>query len=117
MITNPTPWRMDGETIRDADGHVVISALNPCGMATRRRIVRAVNDLSLADEVRPNREAQCDRDAKATESSAGMGGVEYWQTMQIGAERSGGGRAEAKRETSRAAVAPNRAESLNRRNA
>ena len=40
---NPEPWYIDGQTIRDANGYVVVSAINPCGMATRRRIVRAVN--------------------------------------------------------------------------
>ena len=43
---NPTPWRIDGQTVRDADGNVVVSAINPCGMATRRRIVKAVNELA-----------------------------------------------------------------------
>ena len=42
---HPTPWRLEGETIRDANGDVVISALNPCGMATRLLIVKAVNAL------------------------------------------------------------------------
>lgn len=41
---NPTPWRLEGETIRDANGDVVVSALNPCGIATRERIVQAVNE-------------------------------------------------------------------------
>ena len=41
---SPTPWRIDGQTIRDADGVVVMSALNPASMATRRLIVEAVNE-------------------------------------------------------------------------
>ena len=30
-------------TVRDAEGRVIISALNPCNMTERRQIVRAVN--------------------------------------------------------------------------
>lgn len=46
---NPRPWRLDGVTIRDAFGGVVMSAINPANMDTRRLIVRAVNALD-ADE-------------------------------------------------------------------
>lgn len=42
-LSSPLPWRIDGQCIRDADGLVVISAINPCGMAARLRIVEAVN--------------------------------------------------------------------------
>ena len=41
--TNPTPWELVGQTIRDANGDVVVSAINPCGMETRKMIVAAVN--------------------------------------------------------------------------
>ena len=41
----PRPWRLDGATIRDAEGGVVVSALNPAGMGARRLIVKAVNGL------------------------------------------------------------------------
>ena len=44
MISHPTPWRIEGDTIRDAAGGVVVSALNPCNMSTRRKIVDAVNE-------------------------------------------------------------------------
>ena len=44
MSANPTPWHIEGETIRDRDGGVVVSAINPCGMSTRRMIVDAVNE-------------------------------------------------------------------------
>ena len=47
MAENPTPWHLVGQTIRDAAGYVVVSALNPCGMATRQLIVDAVNSSSL----------------------------------------------------------------------
>ena len=45
---HPTPWRIEGQTIRDRDGYVVVSAINPCNMSTRRQIVDAVNSSSLA---------------------------------------------------------------------
>ena len=48
MAEHPTPWHLVGQTIRDAAGYVVVSALNPCGMATRQLIVDAVNSSSLA---------------------------------------------------------------------
>ena len=41
---SPTPWRLHGQTIRDAEGVVVMSALNPADMTTRRLIVEAVNE-------------------------------------------------------------------------
>lgn len=37
------PLYLDGATVRDASGRVVISALNPCTMEERREIVAAVN--------------------------------------------------------------------------
>ena len=40
---SPTPWRLVGQTIRDAEGAVVMSAFNPADMETRRLIVDAVN--------------------------------------------------------------------------
>lgn len=40
---NPTPWELVGQTIRDANGDVVVSAINPCDMKTRKMIVAAVN--------------------------------------------------------------------------
>jgi len=40
---HPTPWHLQGYTIRDAEGGVVVSAIAPCNMATRRQIVDAVN--------------------------------------------------------------------------
>lgn len=40
---NPTPWELVGQTIRDANGDVVVSAINPCDMETRKMIVAAVN--------------------------------------------------------------------------
>ena len=46
MSEHPTPWHMDGTAIRDRDGFVVVSALNPCGMSTRLMIVEAVNEYS-----------------------------------------------------------------------
>lgn len=42
-LSSPLPWRIDGQCIRDADGLVVVGAINPCGMAARLRIVEAVN--------------------------------------------------------------------------
>ena len=41
---SPRPWRLEGETIRDKDGGVVVSAINPANMPTRELIVRAVNE-------------------------------------------------------------------------
>ena len=51
---SPRPWRVeDSDTIRDAEGCVVVSALNPCNRATRRLIVAAVNERDrLRDIVR-----------------------------------------------------------------
>lgn len=40
----PRPWRLDGETIRDRENGVVMSAINPANMETRSLIVRAVNE-------------------------------------------------------------------------
>ena len=42
------PLYIDGATVRDATGRVIISALNPCTMAERRQIVRAVNGSAAA---------------------------------------------------------------------
>ena len=50
----PRPWRLEGEAIRDAEGGVVVSALNPANKETRALIVRAVNgreDLLKAREM------------------------------------------------------------------
>lgn len=47
---HPTPWRIQGYAIRDANGYVVVSALNPCDMATRREIVEAVNERAKREE-------------------------------------------------------------------
>lgn len=41
---SPTPWRLDGRTIRDAEGDVVVSTFSPANMETRRLIVEAVNE-------------------------------------------------------------------------
>jgi len=40
----PRPWRLEGEAIRDREGGVVMSAINPANMETRALIVRAVNE-------------------------------------------------------------------------
>jgi len=40
----PRPWHIEGETIRDREGGVVMSAINPANMETRSLIVRAVNE-------------------------------------------------------------------------
>ena len=37
------PVRLEGHTIRDANGRVIVSALNPCNDAERRQIVKALN--------------------------------------------------------------------------
>lgn len=37
------PLRLEGHTIWDADGRVIVSALNPCNDKERRQIVDAVN--------------------------------------------------------------------------
>ena len=37
------PLRLDGNTIRDAEGRVIVSAINPCTPDERRQIVEAVN--------------------------------------------------------------------------
>ena len=53
MPASPRPWKLAGNTIWDADGGVVVSALSPCDRATRRLIVDAVNDRDhLRDLVR-----------------------------------------------------------------
>lgn len=59
-IPAPRPWRIDGQAIRDREGGVVVSALNPASMATRRLIVEAVNGYQrqLAEAVREMRAAQ-----------------------------------------------------------
>ena len=43
QLPAPRPWRIEGQAIRDREGGVVVSALNPASMATRRLIVEAVN--------------------------------------------------------------------------
>ena len=40
----PRPWHIEGETIRDRENGVVMSAINPANMETRSLIVRAVNE-------------------------------------------------------------------------
>lgn len=40
----PRPWHIEGETIRDRENGVVMSAINPANMETRFLIVRAVNE-------------------------------------------------------------------------
>lgn len=47
---HPTPWELVGHTIRDANGGVVVSAINPCGMGTRKMIVAAANVLPTMNE-------------------------------------------------------------------
>ena len=47
-IPAPRPWRIEGEAIRDREGGVVVSAINPASMATRRLIVEAVNGIKEA---------------------------------------------------------------------
>ena len=42
----PRPWRIDGQAIRDREGGVVMSALNPASMETRKLIVLSVNGKS-----------------------------------------------------------------------
>ena len=37
------PLEIVGAAVRDAEGRVIISALNPCNMQERRQIVAAVN--------------------------------------------------------------------------
>lgn len=54
-IAHPTPWALVGQAIRDANDGVVVSAINPCGMETRKMIVAAVN---AASERKPRR--NCD---------------------------------------------------------
>ena len=46
-----TPWRIDGQAIRDAEGRVVVSAINPATMAEKRLIVEAVNRTAGEAEV------------------------------------------------------------------
>ena len=45
----PRPWRIVGKAIRDRNGDVVMSALNPANMETRKLIVDAVNGKTEAD--------------------------------------------------------------------
>ena len=37
------PVKLEGHTIWDAEGRVIVSALNPCTDAERRQIVKALN--------------------------------------------------------------------------
>ena len=55
----PRPWRLEGEAIRDADGGVVVSALNPANMETRALIVRAVNGREDLLKAREMLQAEC----------------------------------------------------------
>ena len=45
------PLRLDGHTIRDADGRVIVSAINTISLYERRQIVKGVNAL-MADPAR-----------------------------------------------------------------
>ena len=45
------PLEIVGAAVRDAEGRVIISALNPCNMQERRQIVAAVNGRSAALQV------------------------------------------------------------------
>lgn len=47
---NPPPWKLDGDTIRDVNGDVVISAINPCNTAVRKMIVESVNTMAALKE-------------------------------------------------------------------
>lgn len=47
---NPPPWKLDGDTIRDVNGDVVISSINPCNTAVRKMIVESVNTLAALKE-------------------------------------------------------------------
>ena len=53
------PWRLEGEAIRDAEGGVVVSALNPANMETRALIVRAVNGREDLLKAREMLQAEC----------------------------------------------------------
>ena len=55
----PRPWRLEGEAIRDAEGGVVVSALNPANMETRALIVRAVNGRDDLLKAREMLQAEC----------------------------------------------------------
>lgn len=49
---SPIPWKLDGRTIRDAEGDVVVSTFSPANMETRRLIVASVNERdSLREEL------------------------------------------------------------------
>ena len=53
VSTSPRPWCLDdSDTIRDANGCVVVSALNPCGYETRR-LVRRFVDLFTPGTIHP----------------------------------------------------------------
>ena len=47
---NPPPWKLDGDVIRDVNGDVVISAINPCNTAVRKMIVESVNAMAALKE-------------------------------------------------------------------
>lgn len=47
---HPIPWELVGQTIRDANGGVVVSAINPCDMGTRKMIVAAVNEFETTSK-------------------------------------------------------------------
>ena len=47
---NPPPWKLDGDTIRDVNGNVVISSINPCNTAVRKMIVESVNAMAALKE-------------------------------------------------------------------
>ena len=58
------PLYLDGATVRDASGRVVISALNPCTMEERREIVAAVNATICPEARSPHRATQAEAPAK-----------------------------------------------------
>lgn len=60
MPASPRPWKLAGNTIWDADGGVVVSALNPCDRATRRLIVAAVNEREAVREALRDMEADAE---------------------------------------------------------
>ena len=45
------PVKLEGHTIWDADGRVIVSALNPCTDAERLQIVKALNGSAAASRV------------------------------------------------------------------
>ena len=58
------PLYLDGATVRDATGRVVISAPNPCTTEERREIVAAVNATICPDARSPHRANHAEAPAK-----------------------------------------------------